>query len=80
MINLQAQGYKIIGSNILQSMLNEVGRCTLFYFVSIVRSSQVEKERKRKRKNIPAKHQDSVERINNIITLYLNIIHTYNSN
>ena len=28
MINLQAQGYKIIGSNILQSMLNEVGRCT----------------------------------------------------
>ena len=26
MINLQAQGYKIIGSNILQSMLNEVGR------------------------------------------------------
>ena len=28
MINLQAQGYEIIGSNILQSMLNEVGRCT----------------------------------------------------
>ena len=28
MINLQAQGYKIIDSNILQSMLNEVGRCT----------------------------------------------------
>ena len=28
MINLQAQGYKIIGSNILQSMLNEVGRYT----------------------------------------------------
>ena len=28
MINLQVQGYKIIGSNILQSMLNEVGRCT----------------------------------------------------
>ena len=28
MINLQAQGYKIIGSNILQSALNEVGRCT----------------------------------------------------
>ena len=28
MINLQAQGYKIIGSNILQSMLNEVGRGT----------------------------------------------------
>ena len=26
--NLQAQGYKIIDSNILQSMLNEVGRCT----------------------------------------------------
>ena len=24
----QTQGYKIIGSNILQSMLNEVGRCT----------------------------------------------------
>ena len=28
MINLQAEGYKIIGSNILQSMLNKVGRCT----------------------------------------------------
>ena len=28
MINLQAQGYKIIDSNILQSTLNEVGRCT----------------------------------------------------
>ena len=28
MTNLQAQGYKIIDSNILQSMLNEVGRCT----------------------------------------------------
>ena len=28
MINLQAQGYKIIDSNILQSMSNEVGRCT----------------------------------------------------
>ena len=28
MINLQAQGYKIFGSNILQSMLNEVGTCT----------------------------------------------------
>ena len=28
MINLQVQGYMIIGSNILQSMLNEVGRCT----------------------------------------------------
>ena len=28
MINLQAHGYKIIDSNILQSMLNEVGRCT----------------------------------------------------
>ena len=28
MRNLQAQGYKIIGSNILQSMLNEVGGCT----------------------------------------------------
>ena len=28
MINLKAQGYKIIGSNILQSTLNEVGRCT----------------------------------------------------
>ena len=27
MINLQAQGYKIIDSNILQSTLNEVGRC-----------------------------------------------------
>ena len=27
-INLQAQGYKIIGSNILQCMLNGVGRCT----------------------------------------------------
>ena len=27
MINLQAQGKKIIDSNILQSMLNEVGRC-----------------------------------------------------
>ena len=28
MINLQTQGYKKIGSNILQSMLIEVGRCT----------------------------------------------------
>ena len=28
MIILQAQRYKIIDSNILQSMLNEVGRCT----------------------------------------------------
>ena len=28
MINLQAQVYKIIDSNILQSMSNEVGRCT----------------------------------------------------
>ena len=28
MINVQAQGYKIIDSNILQSVLNEVGRCT----------------------------------------------------
>ena len=28
MIYLQAQGYKIIDSNILQSTLNEVGRCT----------------------------------------------------
>ena len=28
MINLKAQGYKIIGSNILQSTLNEVGKCT----------------------------------------------------
>ena len=28
MINLPAQGYKIIYSNILQSMLNEFGRCT----------------------------------------------------
>ena len=28
MINLQAHGYKIIDSNILQSMSNEVGRCT----------------------------------------------------
>ena len=27
-VPLQAQGYKIIDSNILQSMLNEVGRCT----------------------------------------------------
>ena len=26
MVNLQAQGYKIIDSNILQSMLDEVGR------------------------------------------------------
>ena len=30
MINVQAQGYKIIDSNILQSMSNEVGRCTSF--------------------------------------------------
>ena len=28
LINLEAQGYKIIGLNILQSLLNEVGRCT----------------------------------------------------
>ena len=28
MINLQAQGYKAIGSNILHNTLNEVGRCT----------------------------------------------------
>ena len=28
MINLQAQGYKITDSNILQSTTNEVGRCT----------------------------------------------------
>ena len=28
MINLQAQRSKLIDSNILQSMLNEVGRCT----------------------------------------------------
>ena len=28
LINLQAEGYKIIGSDILQSMLKEVGRCT----------------------------------------------------
>ena len=30
MINLQAQGYKIIDSNILQNTLNEVGRCTSY--------------------------------------------------
>ena len=28
MINLKAKCYKIIDSNILQNMLNEVGRCT----------------------------------------------------
>ena len=28
MINLQEPGYKIIDSNILQSLLNEVSRCT----------------------------------------------------
>ena len=28
MISLQAQGYKVIDSNTLQSTLNEVGRCT----------------------------------------------------
>ena len=30
MINWQAQGYALIDSNILQSMLNEVGICTSF--------------------------------------------------
>ena len=63
MINLQAQGYKIIGSNILQSMLKSklqirenvnkrIGMCeTLFYFASVVRRifivPQVEKEKKK---------------------------------
>ena len=48
MINLQAQGYKIIGPNILQSMLKsklqirenvnkQIGSETLFYFASVVR-------------------------------------------
>ena len=44
MINLQAQGYKIIGSNILESMSNEVRRYTSFGGTEIAKQRKCKKQ------------------------------------